>query len=155
MSIPRLVVALVTVAALSGCGWSPPAPPPTSTAAECGPGPAADVVAAEIAMLPPAEWEETERGHSADCRLNWVVVSSGHFDAPQQVLFFDGTEPVGSPTPEPRRFITVIPQGRSDAVVQYQWRQGQDEPCCPTGIGTARVTLEEGRLTILDPIPGP
>lgn len=155
MPIPRLMVALVTVVAISGCGWSPPAPPPTSAAAECGPGPAADVVAAEIAMLPPAAWEETERGHATDCRLNWVVVSSGHFDAPQQVLFFDGTEPVGSPTPEPRRFITVIPQGDHTALVQYQWRKDTDELCCPTGIGSVRVVLEDGRLTILDPIPGP
>ena len=123
---------------------------------DCGPGPAADVVSAEIAMLPAAPWKEATRGHTADCRLNWVVVSSGQSsDSPQQVLFFDGTNAVGSPTPEPRPYITVIPQGDHTALVQYQWRKDTDQPCCPTGIGSARVTLEDGRLTILDPIPGP
>ena len=86
----------------------------------------------------------------------WVVVDSGDdADSPQQVLFFADGAPVGSPTPEPRPYLSVRPQGDHNAVVQYQWRQGADEPCCPTGIGTARVTLEDGRLTILDPIPGP
>lgn len=150
----RVAVLALTAAVLTACGWSPSGPAPTSTKA-CGPGPAADVVDAEIAALPPGQWAETGRGHTADCRLNWVVVGSGHFDAPQQVLFFDGTKPVGSPTPEPRSFITVIPQGNDTALVQYQWRQDQDQPCCPTGIGSARVTLEEGRLMVLDPIPGP
>ena len=107
-------------------------------------------------MLPAGRWRETARGHAADCRLNWVVVSSGSQpDSAQQVLFFDADKGLGSPTPEPRPYITVTARGDHDAVVQYQWRQGQDQPCCPTGIGSARVTVEDGRLTILDPIPGP
>ncbi len=108
----------------------------------------------ELSLLPAGIWREIDRGSAADCRMQWVVVTSGDAaDSPQQVFFFDGEEPVGPPTMDPKPYITVTPQGEHDAVVQYQWRQGQDEPCCPTGIGTARVTLEEGRLTVLDPIP--
>ncbi len=93
-------MALLASAVLAaGCGWSPPSPPPTSTK-DCGPGPSRDAVDAEISMLPPAPWTETARGHAADCRLNWVVVSSGQAaDAPQQVLFFDGGAGVGSSDP--------------------------------------------------------
>lgn len=108
----------------------------------------------EFALLPAGAWRETARGAAGDCRLQWVVVTAGDQpDSPQQALFFDDGAPVGSPTMEPRPYITVTAQGERDAVVQYQWRQGGDEPCCPTGIGTARVTLEDGRLTVLDPIP--
>lgn len=146
---------LALVALTAGCGWSPPPPPPTSTA-DCGPGPTADAVTGEFALLPEADWRETARGSTPDCVLQWVVVSAGDAsDSPQQVLFFDSGAPVGSPTPDPRSYITVTAQGDHNAVVQYQWRQGQDPACCPTGIGSARVTLEDGRLTVLDPIPGP
>jgi LppP/LprE lipoprotein len=145
--------ALLTVTA-AGCGWSPPSPPPTSTAADCGPQPSAAAVESELSLLPPGPWRQTARGAAADCDLQWVIVTAGDRpDSLQQALFFDGVEPVGSPTMNPRPYITVTPQGAHNAVVQYQWRQGQDQPCCPTGIGTARVTLEDGRLTVLDPVP--
>lgn len=152
----NLALALLAVGTvLTSCGGSPPAATPTSTAADCGPGPDAAAIDSELLLLPPGPWRETARGRAADCHLQWVVVTAGDRpDSPQQALFFDGADAVGSPTPEPRPYITVTAQGEHNAVVQYQWRQGQDEPCCPTGIGTARVTLEEGRLTILDPIPG-
>lgn len=152
----RGVAVLVSTGLLvAGCGWSPPAAPPTATV-DCGAGPAADVVNAEFALLPAGSWQESSRGNTPDCRLFWVVVDSGSAPGdPQQVLFFDGQNPVGSPTPQPRPYITVTARGEHTAVVQYQWRQGSDEPCCPTGIGSARVTLEDGRLTILDPVPGP
>ena len=40
--------------------------------------------------------------------------------------------------------------------VQYQWRQGQDPACCPTGIGTVRFQIgEDGKIKALDPIPNP
>ncbi|UXA16346.1 LppP/LprE family lipoprotein [Mycobacterium sp. SMC-4] len=150
-----LVAAALTAVMATACGWSPSGPAPTTTVA-CGPGPAAEAIEAEIAMLGPGQWRDTDRGSTADCTLRWVVVTDGEEPgSPQQVLFFADTEPVGSPTPEPRPYITVIPQGDSTALVQYQWRQNQDQPCCPTGIGSARVVLEEGRLTVLDPVPGP
>lgn len=151
----RLAVLISSGLLAAGCGWSPPSPSPTSSAADCGPGPTAGAVESELSLLPPGPWQETARGSAADCGLQWVVVTAGSQpDSPSQALFFDGSEPVGSPTMDPRPYITVTPQGEHDAVVQYQWRQGQDPPCCPTGIGTARVTLEEGRLTVLDPVPG-
>ena len=157
LRIRHLASVLLTLGVtVAGCGWSPPAPAPTSSAAaaDCGPRPTAQDVEAEFALLPPAPWREVSRGHASDCRLQWVVVTSGDQpDSLQQVLFFDDGAPVGSPTMDPRPYITVTAQGEHDAVVQYQWSQGDDEPCCPTGIGTARVTLEDGRLTILDPIP--
>ena len=109
------VLALVMLAAsTAGCGWSPPAAPPTSTV-DCGPGPSPDAVAFELQLLPPGSWRATpRRGGSPDCQLYWVVVSAGDAsDSPQQVLFFDGVNPIGSPTPDPRPYITVTPSGRS------------------------------------------
>jgi hypothetical protein len=73
--------------------------------------------------------------------------------SPQQVLFFNRNTPLGTPTPDPRPYITVTPSGNDTAVVQYQWRQGQDAACCPAGIGTARFKVEYGKLKALDPSP--
>lgn len=142
-----------------GCGWSPPGPSPTSTAAcAASDAPTPDTVKQAIATLPQgAQWKETARGHTPDCRLNWVVVKSGDAsDSPMQVLFFDRNNPLGPATPEPRSYINVISMGNDIASVQYQWRQGQDPACCPTGIGTVRFQIgEDGKLKSLDPIPTP
>ena len=82
-----------------GCGWSPPGPSPTSTGA-CGPtdAPSPDTVAQAIGTLPEgAQWRETSRGHTPDCRLNWVVVTAGDAsDSPMQVLFFDRNNSLGA-----------------------------------------------------------
>jgi hypothetical protein len=139
----------------SGCGWSPPsAAPTTSVSCTAAEGPSADSVAYEINQLPAGQWREATRGHTADCRLHWVVVTAGDAsDSPQQVLFFDHNSPIGTPTPDPRPYITVTPSGNDTAVVQYQWRQGQEPACCPTGIGSARFRIEDGKLKALDPIP--
>jgi hypothetical protein len=148
-----VLVSLGLIAA--GCGWSPPAPSPTSSAT-CTPadGPSADTVAAEIAKLPAAQWSEVISGHTADCSLHWVVVSSGDAsDSPAQVLFFDRKSPIGTPTPDPRPYITITPTANDIAAVQYQWRQGQEPACCPTGIATVRFKIEDGKLKALDPIP--
>jgi hypothetical protein len=141
----------------AGCGWSPPSAPPT-TSVSCGQadGPDQSTVDAEIGQLPAAQWFEIIRGHTADCGLHWVVVSSGDAsDSPGQVLFFDRKTPIGTPTPEPRPYITVTSMGNDTAVVQYQWRQGQEPACCPTGIGQVRFRIEDGKLKALDPIPNP
>jgi len=152
----RMIAVLLTLGMIGvGCGWSPPSPPPTSSAA-CTPadGPSADTVAAEIAKLPAAPWIEMVSGHTADCTLHWVVVTSGDAsDSPQQVLFFDRKSPIGTPTPDPRPYITIAATGNDTAAVQYQWRQGQDPACCPTGIATVRFKIEDGKLKALDPIP--
>ncbi len=111
---------------------------------------------AEIKKLPAADWQEVVRGHTADCALHWVVVNSGiASESPAQVIFFDKKSPIGTATPDPRPYITVIAQGNDTAAVQYQWRQGQDPACCPTGIGTVRFKIEDGKLKPLDPIPTP
>jgi hypothetical protein len=152
----RLIAVLLALGLIGvGCGWSPPSPPPTSSAA-CGQadGPSPDTVAAEIAKLPAAQWIEVVSGHTADCNLHWVVVTSGDAsDSPQQVLFFNRKQSIGTATPQPRPYITITAVGNDTAAVQYQWRQGQDPACCPTGIATVRFKIEDGKLKALDPIP--
>jgi hypothetical protein len=156
MRLFGVLAAMVTLGLSSaGCGWSPPSAPPT-TSVSCGPadGPDENTVTAEINKLPAAQWHEIVRGHTPDCSLHWVVVSAGDAsDSPGQVLFFDRKSPIGTPTPEPRPYITVTSMGNDTAVVQYQWRQGQEPACCPTGIGSVRFKIEDGKLKALDPIP--
>jgi len=150
-----MTVVLVLGLTAAGCGFKPPAAPPTTSAA-CtqADGPSADTVAAEIAKLPAAQWSEIVSGHTADCSLHWVVVTSGDAsDSPGQVLFFDRKSPIGPPTPDPRPYITINAIGNNTAAVQYQWRQGQAPACCPTGVATVRFKIEDGKLKALDPIP--
>ena len=150
-----MTVVLVLGLTAPGCGFKPPAAPPTTSAA-CtqADGPSADTVAAEIAKLPSAQWNEIMSGHTADCSLHWVVVTSGDAsDSPGQVLFFDRKSPIGPPTPDPRPYITINAIGNDTAAVQYQWRQGQEPACCPTGVATVRFKIEDGKLKALDPIP--
>ncbi len=145
---------------LAGCGWSPPgAPavqPDTCTPAD---GPTAGTVAAEIQALPasPAggQWTETARGNTTDCRLYWVQVGVADPapDGAGQLVFFDHDTPIGTPTPEPRPYLAVVNSGQDTVTVQYQWRQGDDQPCCPTGIGTVRFRVGDGDLEALDPVP--
>lgn len=158
MRLIGAIAVLLTAGLISaGCGWSPPpASPTTSVACTPADGPSPDTVSAEINRLPAAQWREASRGHTADCGLHWVVVTAGDAsDSPQQVLFFNRNSPIGTPTPDPRPYITVTPQGNDTAVVQYQWRQAQEPACCPTGIGSARFTIRDGKLEALDPIPNP
>jgi len=150
-----MTVVLVLGLTAAGCGFKPPAAPPTTSAA-CtqADGPSADTVAAEIAKLPAAQWNEIMSGHTADCSLHWVVVTSGDAsDSPGQVLFFDRKSPIGPPTSDPRPYITINAIGNDTAAVQYQWRQGQEPACCPTGVATVRFKIEDGKLKALDPIP--
>jgi LppP/LprE lipoprotein len=157
---PLRILATVSTMALiaAGCGWRPPSAPPTSSAS-CtqAEGPSADSVAHEINQLSAGQqWRETSRGHTPDCQLHWVVVGVGDAsDSPQQVLFFDHNSPIGIPTPDPKPYVNVTTEGNDTAVVQYQWRQGQDPACCPTGIGTVRFKVKDGKLEALGPIPGP
>ena len=150
-----MTVVLVLGLTAAGCGFKPPAAPPTTSAA-CtqADGPSADTVAAEIAKLPAAQWNEIMSGHTADCSLHWVVVTSGDAsDSPGQVLFFDRKSPIGPPTPDPRPYITINAIGNDTAAVQYQWRHGQEPAWCPTGVATVRFKIEDGKLKALDPIP--
>ena len=160
MRLPGLIAVLTTLGVFAvGCGWSPPsAPPANPQACASSDAPTPDTVQQAIASLPTADqWRETSRGNTRDCRLNWVVVSAGDAsDSPNQVLFFDRNNSLGPATPEPRSYITVIAMGNDTANVQYQWRQGQDPACCPTGIGTVRFQIgDDGKLESRDPIPNP
>lgn len=156
MRLLGFLASVVTVGLIAaGCGWSPPsAPPPKSCAA--ADGPSAATVEQAIAGLGDGGWAETARGYTGDCRLHWVqvAVTGAASDRPQQVLFFDHDTPLGSATPQPRPYISVTSAGDDSASVQYQWRQGQDAACCPTGIGTVRFQIVDGKLEALDPIPG-
>lgn len=159
----RLVLAVLMSAGVltAGCGWSPPgaAPPKPDT---CTPadGPTSDTVQREISGTPPAApgatWTEVANGHTTDCRLYWVQIgpTAAAPDSPQQVLFFAGNTPLGPATPDPRPYISVLPTGEDTVQVQYQWRQSDEPPCCPTGIGTVRFRIGgDGKLEAVDPIP--
>jgi hypothetical protein len=144
----------------SGCGWSPPsAPPPQPDKCTPTDGPTPDTVSSAIAALPPpapgVTWTEIARGHTKNCRLYWVQVSTDTDSAsPSHLLFFDRNTPLGPATPTPRPYTTVINSGQDTVTVQYQWQQPSDAPGRPTGIAQVRYQLgADGKLKALDPIP--
>jgi hypothetical protein len=155
---PAVLLSVVALAA--GCGWSPPgAPPPKPDTCAPTDGPSPDTVQREIGAIGPpapgATWTQVGAGHTTNCRLYWVQIKASG-DAPdvaQQVLFFDRQTPLGPATPEPRPYIATT-SGDEFVTVQYQWNQGNDAPCCPTGIGSVRFRIgEDGKLEAVDPIP--
>jgi LppP/LprE lipoprotein len=158
MRLSRLMAMLLTLGLIAaGCGWSPPGAPPPKVCAESD-DPSADTVQQSIAGLGAGAWFETARGYAGNCRLHWVQAAQSNTgpDRPQQVLFFDRNTPLGPATPQPRPYIAVSSGGDDTVIVQYQWLQGQDQPCCPTGIATVRFQIgEDGKLKALDPIPNP
>jgi hypothetical protein len=162
MRLSRVVPVLFTIALIaSACGWSPTnsgSPAPDECSAADTPTP--DTVKTAVEPLG-SGWHEVSRGHTGNCRLHWVVAgtaadASTAPDNAVQVLFFDRNSPLGPAAPQPRPYTTVVPLGDNTATVQYQWRQGADEPCCPTGIAQVRFQIgEDGKLEALDPIPNP
>jgi hypothetical protein len=162
MALRRPVVVIAsTVLLAAGCGWSPPTGnPPTSASCSPADAPTAEIVGTELAKIPaPAgggQWHESARGQTSNCQLSWVQVASDSAapDSPGQLLFFDHSTPIGTATPEPRPYLAVVNTGPDTVTVQFQWKQGDDKPCCPTGIGTARFSIDGGELKALDPIPG-
>ena len=99
---------------------------------------------------------EIGRGRTRKCRLYWVQIipTIASESTPQQLLFFDHNIPLGSPTPDPRPYITVLPPSDDTVTVQYQWRKGNDEECCPSGRGTVKLQIgPDGKLKALGPIP--
>lgn len=157
----RLIAILMILGLVAaGCGWKPPAgPPPTPDACTDSDGPSPETVKQAIAVLaapPGSAWAETASGNTGNCRLYWVQVSPDNAteSSPQQVLFFDGNTALGTPTPNAKPYITVLSSGDDTLVIQYQWQVGDEAPCCPTGIGTARFQLgADGTLMAFDPIP--
>ena len=152
-----ILLILLTV----GCGSTPPAP--TSTASgtcKDSDGPTADTVRQAIAAVPitvpDSFWVEIGRGHTKKCRLYWVQIipTIASESTPQQLLFFDHNMPLGTATPNPKPYITVLAPSDDTVTVQYQWQVGNDEPCCPTGRGTVKFQIgPDGELQALDKIP--
>lgn len=154
-------ILLSLLGSLSGCGAKPPTPPsPPSDTCKPSDGPTADTVRQAIEALPvvvPGSiWVEIARGHARKCRLYWVQVipSIASESTPQQVLFFDHNTSLGSPTANPKPYITVLPPGDDIVTVRYQWQVGSDESCCPTGVGTVKFQIgPDGKLKALGSIP--
>ncbi|WP_253870039.1 LppP/LprE family lipoprotein [Mycobacterium sp. 1164966.3] len=161
MSRRLVVVLLILLVLFSGCGWKPPtASPPPPDKCKVSDGPTADTVKQAITavpiVVPGSMWVEIARGHTRKCRLYWVQIipTIASQSTPQQLLFFDHNTPLGSATPNPKPYITVLPPSDDTITVQYQWQKGKDEPCCPTGIGTVKFQIgPDGKLTALGPIP--
>lgn len=154
-----IVICLVLLA--SGCGWKPTAPP-QARPDNCkdSDGPTADTVHQAITAVPIAIpgtiWVEMGRGHTRNCRLYWVQIipTIASESSPQQLLFFDHNRPLGSPTPNPKPYTTVLPPSDDTVTVQYQWQKGNDQLCCPTGIGTVKFRIgPDGKLQTLGKVP--
>ena len=156
----RLVVVLLLLLA-SGCGSKQPAPPaaPPDSCKDSD-GPTADTVRQAIASVPVdvagSMWVEIARGHTKKCRLYWVQIipTIATESTPQQLLFFDHNIPLGTPTPNPKPYITVLPPSDDTITVQYRWQVGNDQPCCPTGTGTVKFQIgTDGKPQALGKIP--
>ncbi|ORB87218.1 hypothetical protein B1987_03850 [Mycobacterium kansasii] len=154
------MLGIAGIAGAAGCVGksSPPSPPPDT----CKPsdGPTADTVRHSIAavpvQVPGSAWVEIARGHTRKCRLYWVQIipTIASESTPQQLLFFDHNTALGSPTPDPRPYITVLAPGDDTVTVQYRWRVGSEPECCPNGMGTVRFQIgPDGKLTALGQIP--
>jgi len=158
--VRRLIVILLILLA-SGCGGKPTAPP-AAAIDKCNEsdGPTPDTVRQAIAAVPitvpRSTWVEIARGHTRNCRLYWVQIipTIAGESTPEQLLVFDHNRSLGAPTPNPKPYITVLPPSDDTITVQYQWQVGNDQPCCPTGIGTVKFTIgSDGKLQALGKIP--
>jgi len=152
------VILLILMA--SACGSKPAPPAARPDTCKGSDGPAADTVQRAIASVPVdvpgSMWVEIARGLTKKCRLHWVQIipTIASESTAQQLLFFDHNTFLGTPTPNPKPYITVLPPSDDTITVQYQWQVGNDQPCCPTGIGTVKFQIgSDGRLLALGKIP--
>jgi hypothetical protein len=160
--VHRLAAVLMVVGLMvADCGWKPPgmAPQRSDTCTNMD-GPTTDTVRRAIATLPVAmpgsSWTEAAHGHTHNCRLYWVQVepSAATASSAEQLLFFDHNTPLGTPTPNPKPYTTVLYSTDDTVRVQYQWQVAGDSACCPTGIGSAEYQLGvDGKLSARGPIP--
>lgn len=153
------MILLVLLAA--ACG-AKPAPPQAAKPDSCkeADGPTADTVRGAISSVPVevagSSWVEIARGHTKNCRLYWVQIipTIASESTPQQLLFFDHNRSLGTPTPNPKPYITVLPVNEDTVTVQYRWQVGNEEPCCPKGSGTVKFQIgPDGGLKPLGTIP--
>jgi LppP/LprE lipoprotein len=157
----RALIVILLVLLASGCGWTPAAPPQARPdTCKGSDGPTADTVRRAITEVPVATpgtfWVEIGRGHTRNCRLYWVqiVPTIAGESTPQQLLFFDHNTPLGTPTPNPKPYITVLSPSDDTITVQYQWLKGNDQQCCPTGIGTVKFRIgSDSKLQTLGKVP--
>jgi hypothetical protein len=158
--VRRPFVILLTLL-VSACGGNATTPAASrADACKDSDGPTADTVRQAITAVPVevpgSSWVEIARGHTKKCRLYWVQIipTIASESTPQQLLFFDHNTSLGTPTPNPKPYITVLPPSDDTITVQYQWQVGKDEPCCPTGIGTVKFQIgSDGKLQALGRIP--
>jgi hypothetical protein len=162
--VRRLIVILLVLLA-AGCGGKAATTQPGPTTLRPGPttesvGPPAATPRRARASVPIAtpgtNWVEIARGHTNNCRLYWVQIipTIASESTPEQLLFFDHNTPLGTPTPKPKPYITVLPPADDTVTVQYQWRKGKDEECCPTGIGTVKFRIgPDSKLQALGKVP--
>ena len=158
--IPQVLVAVLVMLVVQGCGSTPSTPTATSSeSCKDSDGPTAATVRQAIAAVPIAVpgsfWVEIARGHAKKCRLYWVQIipTIAGESTPQQLLFFDHNAPLGTPTPNPKPYISVLAPADDTVTVQYQWQLGSDEPCCPTGRGTVKFQIgSDGKLQALGKI---
>jgi hypothetical protein len=157
----RALIVIVLVLLASGCDWKPTAPPQARPdTCKDSDGPTADTVRRAVTAVPIAIpgtiWVEMARGHTRNCRLYWVQIipTIASESSPQQLIFFDHNTPLGSPTSNPKPYITVLAPSDDTVTVQYQWQKGNDQPCCPTGIGTVKFRIgPDGKLQTVGTIP--
>ena len=153
-----MILLVLLAAACGGKPTTPPASPPDNCKASDGP--TAETVRQAIASvpvtIPGTNWVEIARGHTRKCRLYWlqIIPTIASESTPQQLLFFDHNTPLGTPTPNPKPYITVLPPSDDTITVQYRWQVGNDQPCCPTGVGTVKFQIgSDGKLQALGKIP--
>jgi len=156
---PFVILLILLVSACGGKPTTPTAAPRADTCRDSD-GPTAETVRQAIASVPVevpgSTWVEIVLGHAKKCRLYWVQIipTIASESTPQQLLFFDHNTALGSPTPNPKPYISVLPPSDDTITVQYQWQVGKDEPCCPTGIGTVKFQIgSDGKLQALGKIP--
>ncbi|OBK95360.1 hypothetical protein A5645_13630 [Mycobacterium asiaticum] len=162
MRCRQVLIATLIAITVAGCS-DKPSKPPAAKPDSCKPSdsPTAETVRQAIAKVPievpGSTWVEIGRGRTRKCQLNWVQIipTIASESTPQQLLFFDRNTPLGSPTPNPKPYITVLPPSSDDTVtVQYQWRSGNDEECCPSQRATVKFQIgPDGKLKALGPIP--
>lgn len=153
-----MILLILLACACGGKPTTPPASAPDNCKASDGPTPETvrQAIASVPITVPGTNWVEIARGHTKKCRLSWVQIipTIATESTPQQLLFFDHNAPLGTATPNPKPYITVLPPSDDTVTVQYQWQVGNDQPCCPTGIGTVKFNIgSDGKLQALGKIP--